>query len=118
MGLTSYPRIFTEVMKPSLAILRQKGHTLRGYLDDFCLQGKDALGCFYTVRESSNYSKSCFFSGKVCFDPHKGDHVLEVHSGLCLNKDEVGRKKKEHLELFCSQTLYRERSFPYSSLID
>ena len=33
MGLTSSPRIFTKIMKPVLASLRQKGYTNSGYID-------------------------------------------------------------------------------------
>ena len=52
MGLTSSPRIFRKVMKPVLATLRQRGHVLSGYVDDFYLQGDDMSECLNTIKET------------------------------------------------------------------
>ena len=50
-GLTSSPRIFTKIMKPVLASLRQKGYTNGGYIDDFDLQGADFVECCNNVKD-------------------------------------------------------------------
>ena len=52
MGLSSSPRIFTKVMKAPLALLRQKGCTIAGYIDDFFLQGSDFQECVSNLREA------------------------------------------------------------------
>ena len=52
MGLSSSPRKFTKVMKPSLAYLRQKGCTVSGYIDDFFIQGNDSRECYSSLEEA------------------------------------------------------------------
>ena len=37
LGLASAPRVFTKVLAPILALLRQRGITIVGYLDDLLL---------------------------------------------------------------------------------
>ena len=49
MGLSSSPRIFTKVMKPPLAYLRQKGCTVSGYIDDFFIQGNNFHECYSSL---------------------------------------------------------------------
>ena len=53
-GLSSGPRVFTKLMKPVLAKLRQDGHFCCGYLDDLYLQGPDELSCLKTIEASRN----------------------------------------------------------------
>ena len=38
-GLACAPRIFTKILKPVHAKLRQQGHIIFGYIDDSYLQG-------------------------------------------------------------------------------
>ena len=53
MGLTSSPRIFTEIMKPVfIASLRRRGYTNSGYIDDFSLQGADFADCCNNVKDT------------------------------------------------------------------
>ena len=52
MGLSTSPRIFTKVMKPLLAYLRQKGWTVSGYIDDFFIQGNNFRVCFSSLEEA------------------------------------------------------------------
>ena len=52
MGLSSSPRMFTKVMKPPLAYLRQKGCTFSGYFDDFFIQGNDSRKCYSSLEEA------------------------------------------------------------------
>ena len=44
-GLSSAPRIFTKLLKPALAFLRNKGHIVLAYIDDLYIQGDDASEC-------------------------------------------------------------------------
>ena len=45
MGLTTSPRVFTKVLKPVFAHLREKGYMSTAYIDDSCLQGQTYLEC-------------------------------------------------------------------------
>ena len=49
MGLSSSPCIFTKVMKPVLAALRQHRYINSGYIDDFYLQSKLFSDCAANV---------------------------------------------------------------------
>ena len=83
MGLTSSPRIFTKIMKPVLASLRQKGYTNSGYIDDFYLQGADFVDCCNNVKDTVDlFLRLGFFHSprKMYLDTHSGDHI----SGLYL----------------------------------
>ncbi len=51
-GLSSGPRKFTKILKPPLASLHTKGHTISGHLDDFYLQGKTSEKCRQNVIDS------------------------------------------------------------------
>ena len=52
MGLSSSPRIFTKVMKPPLAYLRQKRCTVSVYIDDFFIQGNAFRECYSSLAEA------------------------------------------------------------------
>ena len=52
MGLSSSPRIFTKVMKPVLAKLRQKGNINSGFIDDLYLQGQEFSDCTVNLSDT------------------------------------------------------------------
>ena len=47
--LSSAPRLFTKILKPSLTSLHIEGHIVSGYSDDLCLQGKTYEECLTNV---------------------------------------------------------------------
>ena len=49
MGLTTSPRVFTKVLKPVFAQLREKGYMSTAYIDDSCLQGQTYLECNHKI---------------------------------------------------------------------
>ena len=51
--LACAPRIFTKILKPVYATLRQQGHMIFGYIDDSYLQGANYTECEQNVNESS-----------------------------------------------------------------
>ena len=51
-GLGPCPRKFTKLMKVPLSYLRERGHLLVGYLDDFFLQGRSKDKCNNSVSAS------------------------------------------------------------------
>ena len=48
-GLASCPRKFTKLLKPPLAVLRERGHLVSSYIDDIYLQHETYHGCIETV---------------------------------------------------------------------
>ena len=49
-GLSSCPRLFTKLLKPLLATLRERGHLVSSYFDDIYLQNETCAGCIQTVK--------------------------------------------------------------------
>ena len=91
MGLTSSPRIFTKIMKPVLASLRQKRYTNSGYIDDFYLQEADLVDCCNNVKDTVDlFSAIRVFHSprKMYLDTHSGYHIsglyikFNSHDGL------------------------------------
>ena len=53
-GYKDSPRIFTKVMLPVLGKLREKGHKLVGYIDDFCVKAETRDACINSLHSTSN----------------------------------------------------------------
>ena len=57
-GLSSAPRIFTKVLKPVYAHLRQLGHITCGYIDDSFIMGDTYDTCLTSIRATHDLFKS------------------------------------------------------------
>ena len=108
MGLTSSPRIFTQIMKPVLASLRQKGYTNSGYIDYFYLQGADFVDSYNNVKDTADiflqlgfliHPEKCFLTPtqEITFL----GFILNTRSMMVYLSD----KKKERLKFLCTQAL-------------
>ena len=53
-GLACAPRLFTKLMKPVLASLRERGHLSSGYLDDSLLVGYSYTECKSNIVDTTN----------------------------------------------------------------
>ena len=53
-GLACCPRMFTKLLKPVYANLRQQGHESSGYIDDSYLQGDDFADCVANVKVTAH----------------------------------------------------------------
>ena len=51
-GLSCGPQMFTKLLQPVFAVLRIKGHTILGYIDDTLFVGSTALEVEETVRDT------------------------------------------------------------------
>lgn len=60
-GLNTAPYVFTKVMKPVAAFLRQQGVTLVVYLDDIWIMGKSFTDCEKNVNLTENLLKTLGF---------------------------------------------------------
>ena len=83
-GLACAPRLFTKILKPVYAMLRQKGHLNVGYIDDSYLQGENIEDC------QANISVTRDLFSKLGFILHPLKSVLKpvqvlVFLGFVLN---------------------------------
>ena len=53
-GLACAPRLFTKLMKPVFASLRERGHIFSGYLDDSLLVGYSYAECQTNIVDTTN----------------------------------------------------------------
>ena len=104
MGLSSSPRIFTKLMKPPLAHLRQKGCAISGYIDDFFVLGNSYEECFENLR------KAILLFLKLGFTLHPEKSVLVpsqslIFLGFRLDSAamtvSLTQEKKAKLKLLC-----------------
>ena len=111
MGLSSSPRIFTKVMKPPLAYLRQKGCTVSGYIDDFFIQGNNFRECYSSLEEA------VFLFLQLGFHVHPEKSVLIPSQSLTFlgfNLNSVSmtvtltQEKRDQLESLCTEAMIGE----------
>ena len=111
MGLSSSPRIFTKVMKPPLAYLRQKGCTVSGYIDDFFIQGNNFRECYSSLEEA------VFLFLQLGFHVHPEKSVLIPSQSLTFlgfNLNSVSmtvtltQEKRDQLESLCTEAMNGE----------
>ena len=109
-GLSSAPRLFTKLMKPVYATLREQGHTNLGYIDDSLLLGDTE--CDSSVRATKSLAEH------LGFTPHLGKSILYptqiiVFLGFTLNsltmtvtptQDKIMKTRHCCLALLTSQT--------------
>ena len=69
-GISSAPRLFSKLMKPVYATLRQLGHSNSGYIDDSLLVGDTVQEC------KENISDTVHLMTKLGFIIHKSKSVL------------------------------------------
>ena len=107
MGLSSCPCIFTKVMKPVLAALRQLGYINSGYIDDFYLQGKLFSDCASNVCNTVQHFISLGFyphPDKCCLLPTQEIVVLGFVINSLLMTVSLTADKTQLYEL-CSHVL-------------
>lgn len=111
-GLNCAPLVFTKLMKPVIAFLREKGFLSVVYLDDFLLMGKNFVDCqenvAFTIKilESLgfiiNYKKSVLIPSKIC-----------KFLGFIYNSENMSisipDNKKEQLIKFINSIIYTEK---------
>ena len=111
MGLSSSPRIFTKVMKPPLATLRQDGYTISGYLDDFYLQGGGFQECSNNIKQTVKLFLSLGFTlhqDKCVLTPTKELTFLGFMLNTSFMTLKLSLRKKEELRSLCLQVLNGE----------
>lgn len=51
-GISEGPRLFTKLMKPVLAALREKGFTITGFIDDTLICNSFLPGCLAVINDT------------------------------------------------------------------
>ena len=103
-GLSSAPRIFTKVLKPIFATLRERGHSVLGYLDDTILLADSILDCEKAVTECVGLFQDLGFvvhEKKSVFEPTQSLMFL----GFVLNSIDMTvtltPEKKANIKTLC-----------------
>ena len=77
-GLTSAPRLFTKLMKPVFATLRQYGYKNAGYIDNSLLIGDTEEECESNIKDTDTLLKWLGFvvhEKKSVFKPTKQNNI-------------------------------------------
>ena len=85
-GLSPAPRLFTKLMKPVTAALREDGHINSVYIDDMYLQGDDYQDCAFNVMDTIQSLVSlgfCPHPDKCQLVPKQQVDVLGFHIDSC-----------------------------------
>ena len=107
-GMSAGPRMFTKVLKPVYAHLRQMGHVTTGYIDDTFITSNSCEGCITSIEYTTGLLTALGFyinSAKSVTIPTQ---ELE-HLGFLLNSKSMTvsltARKKEHLLSKCKHLL-------------
>ena len=107
-GLSSAPRVFTKVLKPVYAHLRQRGHITASYIDDSLIMASSYDECVNSVDFTENLFKSLGFYINVNKSVTIPTQELE-HLGFLLNSVNMTvtltKRKVDNLICKCKQIL-------------
>ena len=108
-GLSSAPRIFTKIIKPVYAHLRQLGHLACGYIDDSIVMEQSADSCRDSIMFTEKLFRSLGFSINYAKSEFTPVQVIE-HLGFVLNSVNMTvtlpENKKAKLISKCLQVLH------------
>ena len=114
MGLASSPRIFTKILKPIYAHLRQLGHISNGYLDDSYLMGYTYDQCVDNINEILAVMRKFGFTPNIDKSVLIPTHIIE-HLGFIINSIEMTVSiTKEKYEKLSGQALHILNNTDYS----
>jgi len=105
-GLSSAPRLFTKLMKPVLATLREQGHLVSCYIDDIYIQGDSYEDCLYSLRATSDLLTNLGFvinKEKSMVTPKRLVKVLGFHLDSINMKITLTEDKISAITLLCKQ---------------
>ena len=71
-GLASAPRMFTKLLKPMFATLREQGHIILGYIDDCLLLGNTKDECVMNVNETLTVANPGLYASFLKGQGHQG----------------------------------------------
>ena len=107
-GLSSGPHMFTKILKPIYAHLRQQGHIVSGYIDDSLLMSQTFDQCNDNVRMTDELFTSLGFSINYAKSATTPSQQLE-HLGFLLDSANMAvsltQNKREKLKNKCRHIL-------------
>ena len=107
-GLALAPRLFTKLMKPVFATLRQKGHISTAFLDDSLLIGMTKAQCQENVRDTLNTLRKLGFivhPSKSVFQPTTKIQYLGVIIDSTSMTVTLSPERKEKMLLSCKRLI-------------
>ena len=105
-GLSSAPRLFTKLMKPALAKLREQGHMVSCYIDDIYIQGDNFEDCQFSLNVTRNLLTKLGFViniEKSMTVPNNRVKVLGFHIDSIDMTVTLTRDKVTSIKLLCTQ---------------
>ena len=111
-GLASSPRKFTKLLKPPLAMLRERSHLVPSYIDDIYIQHENYQGCIKTVMATLHL----FYNLGFVVHPTKSEFIPEqkvVFLGFVLDsvKMQISLTPKRHQNMLeCLQYISQQAS--------
>ena len=110
-GLSSCPRIFTKLLKPTLTHLHKKGHIVAAYLDDLYIQGNSFNECTKAFIDTINI----FTKLGLTIHPSKSVFVpatkIQILGFLVISKEMVVRptkNKQDNMIALCNSLLLQQ----------
>lgn len=72
-GISEGPRIFTKLMKPVFATLRERGYSITSFIDDTLICNSSRSGCLAAIRDTIDLLQKLGFCIKreIGVDPHQ-----------------------------------------------
>ncbi len=107
-GLTSGPRVFTKILKPPFAKIRQQGHCIMGYIDDTFIVGKS----FEAAQAASNVTTQTLTELGFTIHPDKSVFIptQEIEFlGFIINSESMTvtlpSNKKDEIQSLCQELI-------------
>ena len=107
-GLACAPRIFTKLMKPVFAQMREMGHTCMGYIDDSLIIGRSYAECENSVKVLLEKLQELGFViswDKSVLTPVQEIEFLGYDINSCKMTVNLPQKKIEYVTQLCTDLL-------------
>ena len=110
-GFKDSPRLFTKILKPVLGLLREKGHQLVGYIDDFLVQGDGKDDCAASLHDTGSMFDKLGFTihpEKSAFCPSQRIEFLGFVLDSVLMEVSISSDKAEKIRTLIKEFLKKK----------
>ena len=110
-GLSSAPRLFTKLLKPAFANLREQGHIVIGYLDDTLIIGKTAAETRAAVTATTQMLSDLGFivhPEKSVLDPSQDITFLGFKMNTTNMEVRLPKEKQDDIIQSCTELLTKK----------
>lgn len=111
-GVSEGPRLFTKLMKPVFATLRQRGYTISSYIDDTILTHSSVEGCYETINSTLELLQQvgfCINVTKSIFVPtQRLEYLGNVIDSVSMTVT-LPDRRREKIVQSCTRLFHRSR---------